>query len=103
MAAICYSLAYNSPRCRNRSRSRRGFSLMRMLIAAALVAVLAFSLPAADKGTDVDWGKLRSTTPAMWKKETPSSNLRAWQFALEKAEGDKANAEVAVFYSPGGG
>jgi hypothetical protein len=46
---------------------------------------------------------LRSTTPATWKKETPSSNLRAWQFALEKAEGDKANAEVAVFYSPGGG
>src|SRR5262245_60286439 len=76
---------------------------MRVLIAAVLTTAIACDLSAEDKGTEVDWGKLKSTTPATWKKETPSSNLRAWQFALEKAEGDKAGAEVAVFYSPGGG
>lgn len=76
---------------------------MRMLIAAALVAAVACNLPAADKGVTVEWGGLKSTTPAGWKEETPSSKLRQGQFRLAKAEGDKEDAEVAIFFSPGGG
>jgi len=76
---------------------------MRMLIAAALVAAVACQLPAADKGVTVEWGGLKSTTPATWKEETPSSKLRQGQFRLAKAEGDKEDAEVAIFFSPGGG
>jgi hypothetical protein len=77
---------------------------MRMTIAAALFAALAFGLSAEDKkGVTVEWAKLKSTTPGGWKEETPSSKLRQGQFRLEKAEGDKEDAEVAIFYSPGGG
>ena len=46
---------------------------------------------------------MKSTTPADWKEETPSSKLRQGQFKLPKAEGDKDDAEVAIFFSPGGG
>jgi hypothetical protein len=74
-----------------------------MLIAAAFVAGAAFSLTAADKGVTVEWGGLKSTTPAGWKEETPSSKLRQAQFRVPKAEGDKEDAEVAIFFSPGGG
>jgi len=57
----------------------------------------------ADKGTTVEWAGLKSTTPGDWKEETPSSKLRQGQFKLAKAEGDKDDAEVAIFFSPGGG
>lgn len=77
---------------------------MRVLIAAGLTAVLACGLTADDKkGVAVEWGGLKSTTPAGWKEETPSSKLRQGQFRLAKAEGDKDDAEVAIFFSPGGG
>ncbi len=58
---------------------------------------------AADKGTAVEWAGLKSTTPGDWKEETPSSKLRQGQFKLPKADGDKDDAEVAIFFSPGGG
>ena len=77
---------------------------MRVLIAAGLTAVLACGLTADDKkGVAVEWGGLKSTTPAGWKEETPSSKLRQGQFRLAKAEGDKDDAEVAIFFFPGGG
>ena len=78
---------------------------MRSLFAAVGVALLAaLSGVAADtKGTTVTWADLKSTTPADWKEETPSSKLRQGQFKLPKAEGDKEDAEVAIFFSPGGG
>ena len=89
---------------------------MRSLLAAAGVALLTaltgacntaedskVSTAAADKGTVVEWAAMKSTTPADWKREEPTSKLRQDQFKLPKAEGDKEDAEVAVFYSPGGG
>jgi hypothetical protein len=87
---------------------------MRSLFAAAGVALLtaltgactpetATSASAADKGAPVEWAGMKSTTPADWKEETPSSKLRQGQFKVPKAEGDKEDAEVAIFYSPGGG
>lgn len=89
---------------------------MRSLVAAAGVALLTAVTGActpeaastteavvADKGTTVDWAGMKSTTPGDWKEETPSSKLRQGQFKVPKAEGDKDDAEVAIFYSPGGG
>jgi hypothetical protein len=78
---------------------------MRMMIAAALVAAFAFGLSAQDKGTPVEWAGLKSTAPAAWKKETPMDKLglRVAQFKLDKAEGDKEQPEIVVFYTKGGG
>jgi hypothetical protein len=89
---------------------------MRSLLAAAGVALLTAltgacnteetkptSEAVADKGTTVEWAGLKSTAPGEWKEETPTSKLRQGQFRLAKAEGDKDDAEVAIFFSPGGG
>ena len=76
---------------------------MRVLIAVALIAALACGLRAEDKGVAVEWGGFKSTTPAGWKEETPSNKMRLAQFKLAKAEGDKEDAELALFASPGGG
>jgi hypothetical protein len=51
---------------------------------------------ADDKGTVVEIDGLRSTTPANWKKEKPSSTLRVAQFKLP------GDAELALFNSGGG-
>jgi hypothetical protein len=77
---------------------------MRTMIAAALTAVLACGLTADDKkGVAVEWGGVKSTTPAGWKEETPSNKMRMAQFKLEKEKGDPEDAELALFVSPGGG
>ena len=76
---------------------------MRVLLAAALTAVLACGLSADDKGVLVEWGGMKSTTPAGWKEETPSNKMRLAQFKLAKEKGDPEDAELALFASPGGG
>ncbi|MBY0458003.1 MAG: hypothetical protein K2V38_11740, partial [Gemmataceae bacterium] len=76
---------------------------MRSLFASVLVGLVGMTAAAQDKGTAVEWAGMKSTTPAGWKEETPSSKLRQGQFRLAKAEGDKEDAEVAIFFSPGGG
>lgn len=91
---------------------------MRSLLAAAGVALLAAltgactaaeeAKPAgtaadAKKGTTVEWAGMKSTTPADWKREEPTSKFRQDQFRVPRAEGDKEDAEVAVFYLQGGG
>ena len=76
---------------------------MRLTIAAALLLALSGLTAAQDKGTAVEWGALKSTTPAGWKEEKPTSTMRLAQFKLAKAEGDATDAELALFISPGGG
>ena len=77
---------------------------MRTMIAAVLTAVLACGLTADDKkGVTVEWGGVKSATPAGWKEETPSNKMRLAQFKLEKEKGDPEDAELALFASPGGG
>ncbi len=49
-------------------------------------------------GTEVTLDGLKSRTPANWKMQKPSSKLRVYQFALPKAEGDKEDGDVAVFF-----
>jgi hypothetical protein len=77
---------------------------MRLLFAATLTATIALVGSAQDKkGTLVELGGLKSTTPADWKEEAPSSKLRMTQFKIPKAEGDADDAELALFKTPGGG
>ena len=76
---------------------------MRMLFASVLAAVVAVGASAEDKGVAVEWGGLKSTTPAGWKEETPSNKMRLAQFKLAKEKGDAEDAELALFASPGGG
>lgn len=79
-------------------------SLAALLGVAALAALTGARTTADDKkGTVVEWAGLRSTAPAAWKEETPSSKLRQGQFRIAKADGDQDDAEVAIFFSPGGG
>ncbi|HKI36313.1 MAG TPA: hypothetical protein VKA46_30935 [Gemmataceae bacterium] len=49
------------------------------------------------KGTVVEIDGLSSKTPADWKEETPSSNLRYAQFSLPKVKEDKQDAELVIF------
>src|SRR5262245_23656798 len=70
---------------------------MRVLFAAAAVVAASAGAYADDKGTVVTIAGMKSTTPADWKEETPSSNMRMAQFKLGAAEGDKDGAELAVF------
>ena len=76
---------------------------MRVPLAVAGLALAAALSAADDRGTVVEWAGLRSAAPASWKEETPSSKMRLAQFKVPKADGDKDDAEVAVFVSPGGG
>ncbi len=43
-------------------------------------------------------GELRFTAPAEWIKEQPSSKMRAAQYKLPKAEGDKEDASLVIYY-----
>lgn len=55
-------------------------------------------------GNVVELDGLRSKAPASWKAGKAESKFRAYQFTLPKAEGDKEDAELIVFYfGPGGG
>src|SRR5689334_5952357 len=77
---------------------------MRLLTAITLTAALAAFAPADDKkGTTVEWGGMKATTPAGWKEEPPSNKMRLAQFKLPKAQGDPEDAELALFRFPGGG
>ncbi len=76
---------------------------MRLLLTAT-AALLVGGAAAADdkKGTTVEMAGMKSVAPADWKEETPSNNMRMAQFKLPKEEGDKDDAELAVFVFPGG-
>jgi len=77
---------------------------MRRMLLSAVCALAAAGAAAAEdkKGTSVELAGMKSTTPATWKEETPSSNMRMAQFKIPKVEGDKDDAELAVFVFPGG-
>ena len=71
---------------------------MRFLPAIFAVA-FASSYVLAD---DVELGGMKSPIPKGWKQEEPSSNMRLTQFKLPKAEGDKEDAELIIFFFKGG-
>ncbi len=43
-------------------------------------------------------GELRFTAPAEWITEQPSSKMRAAQYKLPKADGDKEDASLVIYY-----
>jgi hypothetical protein len=72
-------------------------------VAAWVILAAGSQAVADDKGTPVTLGGMKSTAPVAWKPEK-AGQMRAYQFALPKAEGDKEDAEVVIFYfGPGGG
>jgi len=73
-----------------------------LLTAVCVLAVIGSARAEDKKGTSVELAGMKSTTPATWKEETPSNNMRMAQFKIPKAEGDKDDAELAVFAFPGG-
>ncbi len=74
----------------------------RYAIALAALAV-SLAVRADDKGTVTEIDGLKSTAPANWKSEKPATPERVYQFTIPKAEGDKDDAMLLVFYFPGGG
>jgi len=77
--------------------------------ALATLALLGWvSLAAAgDKASPVEIDGLKSVAPAGWKSQEPDPKLgkfRVLQFALPKADKDKEDGELVVFFfGPGGG
>ena len=74
---------------------------MLLLGCAALVAGPAWSVAKAD-GVVIQFGDLKSKTPADWKEEEVPENAqrlgRMHQFKLPKKGEDKDDAELFVFY-----
>jgi hypothetical protein len=50
------------------------------------------------QGTLVTLDGLKSRTPANWQPEKTSNKFRAYQFRVPRAEGDKADAQLVIFY-----
>ena len=73
-----------------------------MLTRTLLAAALCLAAPAARAAETVELAGMTGTLPDGWKTEKPSNAMRLAQFSLPKAEGDKEDAELAVFAFPGG-
>jgi hypothetical protein len=82
---------------------RRAALLMVLALGALAFATVTGRTDAKDdKGTEVEIDGLKATTPADWKAEKPSSNLRVAQFRLPKKGEDKDDAEIVIFKGFGG-
>lgn len=75
---------------------------MTRYLLASVTAILFVVAPGYAEGTSVELAGMKSTTPKEWKEESPSNTMRMAQFRLPKAEGDKEDAELAIFVFPGG-
>jgi len=95
---------------------KRNCLLRRFAAAAALLALTAgcsrptetavkteAAATAAPAGKAGAAPALKFTAPSEWVSETPSSAMRQAQYRLPKAGGDPEDAELAVFFFPGGG
>ncbi|PYS22081.1 MAG: hypothetical protein DMF72_14935 [Acidobacteria bacterium] len=81
----------------------------RTICAAVLLTALFSCLACANKGstaianqqtssTQGAAGELHLKAPDGWVTETPSSSMRVGQYKLPKAEGDKEDASLVVYY-----
>src|SRR5437870_4144460 len=72
---------------------------MKKIAALTLIATLLVGLNFVHAGGEtVDLGGVTSKTPAGWKSQKPSNKFRVYQFAVPKADGDKEDAELVVFF-----
>jgi len=69
-----------------------------VLVSLGALACVASSRAGEGKGTEVTLDGLKSRTPAGWKMQAPSNKLRAYQFLVPRADGDKEDAELVIFY-----
>lgn len=77
---------------------------MRTIAALTLSLLIGINVAIAGEGEVVELGGLKSKVPAGWKMQAPSNKLRKYQAQLPKADGDKDNTELVVFFfGPGGG
>ena len=77
---------------------------MRYMTICSLLACAASALAAEVQTRNL--GSVTIKVPASWKSVETTSSMRKAQYALPKAEGDKADGELVVFYfgqSGGGG
>jgi hypothetical protein len=72
---------------------------MKRFAIVTLAAAFSFSTIQA---ADFELAGMKAKVPEGWKEENPSSTMRMAQFKLTKAEGDKEDAELALFYFKGG-
>lgn len=78
--------------------------MSRFTIAALAGLMLAVGSRAEEKGTVVEIDGLKSKAPAAWRPQEPASRERVAQFDLPRAEGDKYDGQLIVFYfGPGSG
>jgi hypothetical protein len=81
----------------------------KLFAATVLLAALSASLACANKGSTAVTnktstpaqnasGELRFKAPDGWVTETPSSSMRVGQYKLPKAEGDKEDASLVLYY-----
>src|SRR5262245_35538698 len=74
------------------------------LAVSSVVLVLLHTARLAADDRTVTLDGLKSQAPAQWKAEKSTSEMRAYQFRLPKADGDSDDAEVVIFFfGPGGG
>jgi hypothetical protein len=78
--------------------------MMRTLTLTLLGLTLAAGARAADKGDVVEIDGLKSAAPTAWKKGAPANQFQYAVFTLPKADGDKEDASLTVyFFGQGGG
>jgi hypothetical protein len=70
------------------------------IVSLALLAGVNFAFAGGDV---LELGSMKSKTPANWKKQEPSNKLRTAQYLIPKADGDREDAELVVFFFGKGG
>ena len=77
--------------------------LNKLTVLALAILVTAPALQGAEKTKKVAAKDITLNVPTSWKQSPASNNLRTAQFAFPKAEGDKDDAELVVYFFGGAG
>src|SRR5687768_11566515 len=77
--------------------------MRKISIVSLAVALLVSASVALAGGDTLELGALKSATPKGWKRQDPSNKLRMAQYVIPKADGDKEDAELVVFFFGKGG
>jgi hypothetical protein len=72
---------------------------MNRFVMAALVGFcVSLGVRADGQGTETEIDGMKSRAPAAWKSQDPSGKERVYQFTIPKAEGDKDDAQLIIFF-----
>ena len=78
--------------------------MLRQMWAGAVLLAVAAGGRAADQGAAVEIDGMKSPAPAGWKKGNPASQMQYAVFSLPKADGDKEDTTLTIyFFGQGGG